>query len=451
MTPRLRFPHPLTLLLGCILLAAVLSWVLPAGAYERRLGPVTGRTTVVPGSYERVAPQPVGPFEALVAIPRGLADAADIVFLVFLVGGAFTVVETTGAFHTGLAGLRRLLGGRALLAVPLACLAFAAGGALFNMQEEIIALIPVLLLLTTGLGVSAVVAVAMSLGSAAVGAAFSPINPFQVGIAQQVAELPLLSGGLYRTAFLVLAVAIWTWGTLRLALRTRTDANGPVQALAAGDPAPQASHGAILALVGATFAVYVFGVLRLDWGFDEMSALFFLMGLLAGLLGGLRVEGTVRAYVDGFRAMAFAALLIGFARAIFVVLDDGRIVDTIVHSLFQPIETLPATAAALGIMAVQTLVHVPVPSASGQAVLTMPILVPLSDLIGVTRQVTVLATQYGSGLCDMITPTNGALMAIIAAAGVRYDQWLRFALPLWALLLGLGGVAVALATMVGLR
>jgi uncharacterized ion transporter superfamily protein YfcC len=182
-----------------------------------------------------------------------------------------------------------------------------------------------------------------------------------------------------------------------------------------------------------------------------MSGLFFLMGVLAGIVGRLGVDGTARSYVDGFRDMAFAGLLIGFARAIFVVLNDGHIIDTIVNTAFQPLSGLPATASALGMLGVQAVVHLPVPSVSGQAVLTMPILAPLSDLIGLSRQITILAYQVGAGLCDVLTPTNGALMAVLAAAAVRYDRWLKFALPMWILLMAFGAVAIIIAGFIGYR
>ncbi len=182
-----------------------------------------------------------------------------------------------------------------------------------------------------------------------------------------------------------------------------------------------------------------------------MSALLFIMGIIAGLVGGLRIGGTAEAYVKGFRAMAFAAMLIGFARAIYVVLDQGLIVDTIVHGLFTPIAELPVALSAIGMMVVHTAVHVPVPSVSGHAVLTMPVLVPLSDLLGMSRQVVVLAYQYGAGLCDLLTPTNGALMAILAAAGVRYEQWLKFVVPLYLLVAAVGMVSIVVAIGVGLQ
>jgi uncharacterized ion transporter superfamily protein YfcC len=206
---------------------------------------------------------------------------------------------------------------------------------------------------------------------------------------------------------------------------------------------------AVLVTVLGAFAAFMVGVLKYGWDFDQLAAVFFIMGVVAGLVGGLRISGTVDGLVDGFRGIAFAALLIGFARGIYIVLDEGRVVDTIVNGLFTPVAGLPTTVAALGMMVVHSIVHVPVPSTSGQAVLTLPLLVPLSDLIGLSRQVTVLAYQYGAGLCEVLTPTNGALMAMLAAAGVRFDEWLRFAVPIFGVLLVLAAVGIATAVAVG--
>jgi len=444
----LRFPHPLLLLVGGVLLAALLTWVLPAGEYARQHDPITDREVVVAGTYHVVPRQPVGPFAALVAIPQGMINAADVIFFVFLVGGAFSVVERTGALTQGINGLVRALGRRETLVIPVVSLAFATGGALEHMQEEIIALIPALLLLTRRLGWDPLVAVAMSLGSAAIAAAFSPIDPFQVGIAQKLAHLPLLSGAGFRLVVMVPALALWIWWTMRYAARTRrakedvsTDAVARMSARSA----------LVLAIVLMTFAVFVFGVFRLGWDFTQMAALFFVMGVVAGVVGGLGLTGATESFVEGLRSMAFAALLIGFARAITVVLAQGKIIDTIVHGLSEPLGAMSVLASAAGMMAVHTAIHVPVPSVSGQAVLTMPVLVPLADLLGMSRQVMVLAYQYGCGLCEIMTPTNGALMAILAAAGVRYERWMRMALPLWIALLALGLAAIAIAIAIGLR
>jgi len=438
-----RFPHPLVLLTLFIILAAALSYVLPAGQFDRRPNAATGRDVVVPGSYQRLPATPVSPLQVAVSVPKGLADAGAVVFLIFLAGGAFTVVDQTGALRYGVDWLLRHAQGREVSLIPLVSLLFATMGALENMGEEIIALVPVLLVLMRRLGYPVLTAVAASLGAAVVGAAFSPINPFQVGIAQKLAQLPLLSAAGYRLAFLALALAIWIGGTVRHATRHRTapDAQGED---AAGPAAGAGRHGLVLLLLLAAFSLFAYGVVSLGWDFDQMAALFLVLGVGAGLLGGLGATGTAEGFVVGFRDIAFSAILIGFARAIFVVLEQGHIVDTIVQGLATPLAHLPVALAALGMMGVHAALHLPVPSVSGQAVLTMPLLVPLSDLIGLPRQVTVLAYQYGAGMTDLLTPTNGALMAMLAACGVRYDQWLRFAGPLYGLLLALGAASVLL-------
>jgi uncharacterized ion transporter superfamily protein YfcC len=457
---KLRFPHPLVLLIGCIVVAAALTYLLPAGEFERREDPDTGRKVVVAGTYHRVEQQPVNPFEAVVAIPKGLVDAALVVFFVFLVGGAFAVVDKTGVLRRAVEWLVAHVGGRDWLVVVVVSLLFAAGGAFENMQEEIIALVPVLLLLARRMGWDPLTAAAMSVGSAAVASSFSPYNPFQVLIAQHVAELEQGSGWQFRLVFLALALAVWILATLRHARRVRralaeAEAAGAA-AEAVAEPEPDSAVGgaraaAILTIVAATFAVFVWSVTSLHWDFDRLATIFFVMGVVAGLVGGLGVEGTAEAYVEGFRSMAFAGILIGFARAISVVLADGHVIDTIVNGLSTPLQGLPAVVSGLGMMIMHTVVHVPVPSVSGHAVLTMPILVPLSDLLGITRQATVLAYQYGAGLCEIVTPTNGALMAVLAAAGVRFEHWVRFVLPLFLILFALGFVAVAAAIATNLR
>jgi uncharacterized ion transporter superfamily protein YfcC len=447
-TSRLRVPHPLVLLTGCVILAAGASYVLPAGQFDRRDDPTTGRTLVVPGTYETVEPDPVNLFEAMTALPKGMAEAAEVIFLVFLIGGAFTVVDETGTLRRAIPSLIRSLHGRDLLVVPAVSLFFAMGGVVENMQEEIIPLIPVLLILSGRMGFTPLVAVAMSAGAAFVGSAFSPMNPFQVIIAQQAAQVEPMSGGLFRSFFLVIALVLWIGVTMRYAAATRTAPQTDSAEL--GDHMTSRDR-LVLAIVAATFGLMVVGLSLWGWGFDQMSGAFFIMGIVVGLVARMGVGGTAEAYVRGFQAMAYAALLIGFARAISVVLEDGRVIDTIVNAMFTPLESLPPLISALGMIVGQALIHIPVPSVSGQAVLTMPVLVPLADLLGLSRQVAVLAYQYGAGLCDLVTPTNGALMAILASAGVRYEDWMRFTVPLYASLVALGAVSIGVAIAIDLQ
>jgi len=442
---RLRLPHPLLLLLGAVLVAAALTWILPAGEYNRRDDPVTHRSVVVAGTYHVVPRAPVGLFAAAVSIPRGFVEGADVIAVVLFVGGAWVVVERLGILGRLVAALVASFRRRGLIAIPVISLFFATMGALENMQEEIIPLIPVLLILGRGLGIDAVSVVAMSAGAAMIGSAFGPTNPFQAGIAMKLAQLPAASGGTLRLAMFAVALVLWIVWTMRYAAKTRTtiDIAGPD-----GDVSDRVSGKDILLLllVVSPMAAYVYGSIALGWGFNELSAGFFVAGMLVGLLGGLGLEGTTLAYLAGMQSLLPAAMLIGVARSISLVLADGHVIDTILQNLAAPLANAPAVVAALLMIPAHGIVHVFVPSVSGQAVLTMPVFVPLSDLLGLSRQVTVLAYQMGAGLTELLTPTNGALMAVLLAAGVPFQKWVRFAVVGVAivLLVGVAGMFVGM-------
>ncbi len=448
MSLRFEFPHPVILLLGCVAIAAALTWVVPAGVYDRKDDPVTGRALVVAGTYHRVDPAPVGVFQALVAVPRGLIDAASVIFLVFLSGGAFTVVDRTGALRRLVDALARRLEDRGVLVIPVVCLAFVAGGALMQMQEELVAFAPLMLLICASLGLPPLVSVAMSLGTASIAAAFSPVDPFMVAIAQKVAQVPVGSGWQYRTILLGLAMAYWLWSLTRYASR---HLNPPAVASTNDERERTLTtrHLLVIGVVLLTFLFFGIGAQQWGWDFDKLATLFLIMGLASGIIGGLGISGTADALVAGARDMTFSALIIGLARGIFVVLDEGHIVDSLVHAIVTPLEGLPVTLAAIGMFFAQALIHIPVPSTSGQAVLTMPILAPVSDLIGLSRQVTVLAYQLGNGTFDLLFPTNGPLLALLAISGVRFDDWFKWALPRCLILAAFGCVAVVVAIAIG--
>jgi uncharacterized ion transporter superfamily protein YfcC len=452
---RFRLPHPLVLLLFAVGVAALLTWLLPAGEFDRRDDSATGRRVVVAGTYHAVARAPVGPFAAIVAIPRGIEEAADVIALILLAGGAWVVVERLGTLGRLVSALVGRLRNRGLVAIPILSVFFATMGALENMQEEIIPLIPVLLVLGAGLGIDAVSVVAMSAGAAMIGSAFGPSNPFQGGIALKLAQLPVTTAGALRLTMLVVAVALWIAWTMRHAARMRSMSPAstgatlgmPAVSPGAATATPLAAKDIlILLLVSAPVVAYIYGSLKLDWGFNELSACFFIAGIAAGLWGGLGVQGTTNAYLDGMQSMLPAAVLVGVARSLSLVLSDGHVIDTILQSLATPLGHASPGAAVLLMIPAQSLVHVFVPSVSGQAVLTMPVFVPLSDLLHFPRVATVVAYQMGAGLTEMLTPTNGALMAVLLAAGVPFQRWLKFALAGAAIVLcvGIAGIIVLL-------
>jgi uncharacterized ion transporter superfamily protein YfcC len=434
------------LLGSAVFVAAVLTRVLPAGEYDRKDDPVTGRSVVVAGTYHHVSPTPVGPFAAAVAIPRGFVAAADVVAVVIFVGGAWVLVDRLGTLPAIVSALVRLFAGRGLWVIPVVALFFATMGALENMQEEIIPLVPVLMALGTGIGVDGVSVVAMSAGAAMVGSAFGPTNPFQAGIALKLAQLPPLGRGGLRLAMLVVGLGLWIALTMRHAIRER--AKQPVAAAAAERPAAPAltaRHALILAIVMVPMAAYVYGALKLDWGLNELSGAFLIAGIVAGLVGGMSLGKTVATYLEGMQSVLPAAFMVGVARSISLVLEDGRVVDTILNTLVTPLGHLPPISAALLMIPFHAVLHVAVPSVSGQAVLTMPIFVPVADLLGFSREAAVLAYQTGAGLAEMVTPTNGALMAILLAAGVPFQRWLRFVVLGVAVLTAVGVIAIAVS------
>jgi len=406
---------------------------------------------VVAGTFHSVEPAPVGPFAAVVAIPRGFVEAADVVGVVIFVGAAWIVVERIGTLGRLITTLVAAFGNRGLIAIPVISLFFASMGALENMQEEIIPLVPALLLLGRGLGVDAVVVVAMSTGAAAIGSAFGPTNPFQAGIAMKLAQLPPMSAAPLRWTTFAAASALWIAWTMWHATRNRDRASGLGIRDSEISGAIASAHTRdylILAIAIAPIAAYVYGSVALGWGFNELSAGFLIAGVVAGLLGGLGVAGTTAAYLEGMQAMLPAAMLIGVARSLSLVLTDGRVTDTILDGLAAPLSRAPAAFASLLMIPFHSIVHVAVPSVSGQAVLTMPILVPLSDLLGISRQVTVLAYQTGAGLTELLTPTNGGLMAVLLAAGVPFGHWIKFAAfgVLLALVVGVAAIVAALSS-----
>jgi uncharacterized ion transporter superfamily protein YfcC len=442
-----NFPNALVIMIGFILFAAILTYIIPQGEYQRVINPDTNQISVVNDSYMVINAPSVSVFETFMAIPEGFILRADLIALILLIGGSFFVIEKTGALKDGIEYLTMLLNGREEVALILVSLAFLAGGALSGLQEEIIAMTTVLMYLTSRLGYNSFVAVAISFGSAILGASFSPINPFAVVIAQKETNLEFLSGSGFRLAVMAIAFVVWMFMVIRYANKNRVIKED--EHLFAKKKLNIRS-AIILGLVAVTFVILIVGILKFNWGFNEMSAEFFVLALLAGLIGKLGINGTSEAYVEGFQAMIFAAMIVGLSSSISIILERGMIIDTIIYGLFTPMQYLPKSLSAISMLVSQSFLHFVVPSYSGQAVLTMPILAPLSDLIGISRQVCVLAYQYGAVMMDLLIPTNGGLMAVLAIAGISFDKWFKFALKLVLVIMAISAAAIVVAISINL-
>jgi uncharacterized ion transporter superfamily protein YfcC len=325
------------------------------------------------------------------------------------------------------------------------------------MAEEYMPFVPILVTMCLALGMDAVVALGIIYVGAGVGYGAAALNPFTVLIAQDIAGLTPASGQWLRWLLLAACLVIGVHHILRYARRCQAD---PSTSLVRGvdysegfdvpeDTRFTPGRMAVIGAFAGAIGVFVWGTKVLGWYLAELSALFLAAGLLAALFARLSANTAAQAFCRGAAEMTTTALLIGFARTIEVVLTDGRVIDTVIHAVSQPLEHIGSTGAAVGMFAVQAACNFFIPSGSGQAYVTMPIMAPLADLTGVTRQTAVLAYQMGDGFTNMIVPTNALLMGMLGLARSPYDRWAAFVLPLLVKLFVVGVAALILAVAIG--
>jgi uncharacterized ion transporter superfamily protein YfcC len=455
----LRVPHTLVLLYGMIVLAYVLTLLLPAGAFETQVND-HGHEVVLPGTYaviEDVERLPA--WSLFTVIPRGLASAQGIIFFVFIIGGALAVIRATGALDAALARILHRFGGQPALLILMRMLAFVVGSSTIVMAEEYIPLVAILITLCVGMRMDTVAAVGIMVVGYGVGYGTAVMNPFTVLVAQEVAGLPPVSGLAYRLAIFPPFFLLGFWYVLRYARRVRLDPSASLVADVpeAQPPAPPDSgpvtsrQRAVLLVTLATLVLVVWGIKQYQWYFIELGGAFFALALLAAVINGTRFDDMARQFVAGAGELVNTALLIGFARAIEITLSDGQVLHTIVHGLSQPLLMVGSELSAVGMLLIQSVLNFFIPSGSGQAYVTMPIMGPISDIVGLSRQVAVLAYQMGDGLMNMIVPTNPVLMGILGICGIPYGRWFRFIWPLMLQLLVLGSLAMVVAVLVGYR
>ena len=422
-----------------LIIAAIATWILPAGEFERT--EMNGRTVVVPGTFHHVERNPIGPWEMLQAIPKGMAEAGPIIFFIFIIGGLLGVIEETGALYAGLSALAKRMKGRESLVIPILMILFGLGGSVFGMAEETLAFIPLMIGLAVALGYDRVVGISISFLGATAGFAGAFMNPFTIGVAQSIAELPLFSGLQFRVVVFIVFMAITIHHVYSYASKVKKN---PELSIVKDMPYEEIDSSVIEKYAGEVtttqklvltvfiggFAVLVYGVFKYGWYLTELSTLFLAVAILVGIVAKMDPNLWVRFWIKGAASLTYGALIVGVGRAIAVVLREGRILDTIVYGLSSPLQGLPVGLIGIGMFLVQTIINFFICSGSGQAVATMPIMVPLSDVVGVTRQTAVLAFQFGDGISNMIYPTCGVVMATIAMSKIPYDRWLKYAVPL---------------------
>ena len=466
MKSRFKVPHTLVILFGIVILAWILSCLLPAGSFER-VENAAGRSQVVPGSFKLTPDAPaLSPLAILTAIPKGFSGAHEIIFFVFIIGGAFAVLRATGALDAALGAILRRWGNRPFWLVAGGTALFAVGSSTIGFGEEYFPFVPVLITLALALGYDRITAVGIIMVGYGVGYGAALINPFTVIIAQDIAGLQPASGLWFRLVLMAVFLPIGIHHIWSYAKKVGRD---PAASLVAGASAPEGmsitsggdgeagadhppmttTHKLILAAVAISQVIIVFGLSQWHWSLVEMQAVFVGLTVIIAIIARISPDRAAVEFGVGAASLTSTALLIGVARSIQVVLNEGGIVDTMVHGISLPLQELPGALSAVGMFFVQSLGNFFIPSGSGQAFVTMPIMAPLADLVGVSRQVAVLAFQFGDGFSNILVPTQAVIVGAIAIAGVPYDRWLRFILPFMVKIWIVGSIALALAVLIG--
>ena len=466
MKRKFKVPHTLVILFSMVVLAQILTYVIPAGSFER-VETETGRMQVVPGSFHLTPEAPaVSPFASLTAIPKGFSSAHEIIFFVFIIGGMFAVLRATGTLEAAMASLLRRWGRQPFWLIAGGITMFAFGSTTVGFGEEYYPFVPVLVSLCVALGYDRMTAIGIIM--IGYGAGYGPafINPFTTLIAQDIAGLEPASGAWYRLICFCVFVGIGIHHVWSYAKRVGNDPSASLVAdveVPPGSAIPTDEEAAslndmppmtrvqklIMLAIGLAMVILIYGMIALKWGLFEMQGLFAGLTLVIAIIARMSPNRTAHEFSIGAGSLTSVALLIGVARAIQVVLDEGGIVDTMVYGISVPVSQLPGAISAIGMFFVQSLANFFIPSGSGQAYVTMPIMAPLADLVGVSRQVAVLAFQFGDGFSNIVIPTQYVLIGILAMAGIPYDRWLKFVLPFMIKVIIAASAALAIAVMIG--
>lgn len=471
--PGFRFPSAFTILFALIVLVAILTWIIPAGQYERVTSEALGKDVPVAGSYAPTEANPQGFFDVILAPIAGfydpveyVANAIDVSLFVLVIGGFIGVVTASGAIDAGIARAMIRLKGRENWMIPILMALFALGGTTYGMAEETLAFYVLLIPVMIAAKYDALTAVAVILLGAGVGVLGSTVNAFSTVIASDAAGISFADGLVLRLIILVVCWIVTVAFVMRYAAKVRAD---PTKSLVydkkaeneahflteapdqseTGEAPFTGLHKIVLILFALTFGVMIWGVSVGGWWMAEMSGLFLFAAVLIGIIARLGEGRLVDSFVNGARDLLGVALIIGLARGIVVVMDAGHITDTILHAAETSVAGLSQTAFIIVIYWIEVGLSFFVPSTSGLAVLSMPILAPVADFAGVKRELVVTAFATASGMVNLITPTSAVVMGGLAIGRVPYERWLRFVWPLLIILTLIVMAALALDTLLG--
>ncbi len=451
-------PDAYIIMLGIMLLVAIATYILPAGSFDREKN--GDMTTVVPNSYHAVESNPTGIMDFFLSIPDGLVETAGMIFLVLIIGGTFAVIEKTGAINASIMRAVNKTKNREYLLIIFVGVLLSIGGLTGAIANAVIAFIPIGIILARALDIDAIAGVAMIKLTAYVGFNTSFMSPFTVLLAQEVADLPLYSGIVFRIIIYVVILAVTLAYICLYIKRVKSD---PTKSLMGATRFPETDvevkenvrleftgkHKLILSFVVVAIVIYILGALKLGWSLNHMAAIFLIISAGTGIIAKMSPDDVVKEFMGGARKLVYGALIIGFARAIVLVMQNGKILDTIVHWLAIAMEPFSSVFGAIAMFFGNSLFALLVSSGSGNAVVMMPILTPLSDLMEIPRQVAVTAYQLSDGFMNSITPASGVLLACLAIGGVPWTKWVKFMLPLIGIWYAISIIILTIGVMIG--
>ena len=433
-----RFPHTLTIIMFIMIGLIILTWIVPSGEYQRT--EMNGRLVVVPGSYQQIESSPQGLWAMLTAPIRGFVSAAQIIGFCLIVGGAFGMINRTGAISAGLTSILRMSERNPRykkFVVPVIMVFFSLAGATFGMSESVIVFVMITIPLAIAMGYDSIVGICMSFMAAGVGFGAAITNPFNLGVAQMIAEVPMFSGWDYRiliwAVLTSVAIAYVMWYIRKLEKDPHRspvyeiDQNRDMKEMEGQEQKEfNWKRKLIILCLFASLALLIIGANTWNWYINEISALFIGLGLISVLIYRLPAKDTIDAFISGAKDLVLAGLVIGFSRGLLVIATDGKIIDTLLYTVSGWGEGLPGEVSMQLIFLFQSAFTFLVPSGSGQAALTVPIVAPLSDLLDIGRQTAITAFHLGDGLMSMIVPTSGVTMGVLAIANIPYQTWVKW-------------------------